>query len=70
MRKLIQNYRNTTLVSSQLVSDRLIQEVNQKQTKNFNEKDPKCDLENVMRSISKEKNNNCRANFRMLNTWL
>ena len=47
-------YRDTTLVSSQLVTDRLIQEVNQKQTKNFNETDPECDLENVMKSIGKK----------------
>ena len=36
-------YKDTTLGSSQLVSDRLIQEVNQKQMKNYNEVDPKYD---------------------------
>ena len=59
-------YKNTTLGSSQLVSDRLIQEINQKQTKIYNEIDPKYDLENVNKAISKEKNNNGRADFRSL----
>ena len=59
-------YKNTTLGSSQLVSDRLIQEINQKQTKNYNEVDPKYDLEIVKKAISKEINNNCRADFRNL----
>ena len=57
-------YKDTTLGSSQLVSDRLIQEINQKQLKNYNEVDPKYDLENVRKAISKEINNNCRADFR------
>ena len=59
-------YIDTTLGSSQLVSDRLIQEINQKQKKNYNEVDPKYDLENVKKAISKEVNNNCRADFRNL----
>ena len=59
-------FKDTTLGSSQLVSDRLIQEKNQKQLKNYNEIDPKYDLENVKKAISKEKNNNCRADFRNL----
>ena len=33
-------YKDTTFGSSQLVSDRLIQEISQKQTKNYNEVDP------------------------------
>ena len=56
-------YKNTTLGSSQLVSDRLIQQVNQKQMKNYNEVDPKYDLESVKIAISKEINKNCRAGF-------
>ena len=59
-------YKDTTLGSSQLVSDRLIQEINQKQMKNYNEVDPKYDLENVKKAISKEINNNCRVDFRNL----
>ena len=59
-------YKDTTLGSSQLVSDRLIHEINQKQTKKYNEVDPKYDLENVKKAISKEINNNCRADFRNL----
>ena len=55
-----------TLGSSQLVSDRLIQKVNQKQTKDHNEVDPNYDLENVRKPISKEINNNCRADLRNL----
>ena len=56
-------YKDTTLGSSQLVSDRLIQETNQKATKNYNEIDPKYDLQNVKEAKSKEMNNNCRADF-------
>ena len=59
-------YKDTTLGWSHLVSDRLIQEINQKQMKNYNEVDPKDDLENVKEAISKEINNNCRADFRNL----
>ena len=59
-------HKDTTLGSSQLVSDRLIQEINQKQRKNYNEVDPKYDLENVKKAISNEINNNCRADFRQL----
>ena len=58
-------YKHTTLGSSQLVSDRLIRERNQKQ-KNYNEVDPKYDLENLKKAISKGINNNCRADFRNL----
>ena len=47
-------YNNTTLGSSQLLSDRLIQEINQKQMKNYKEVDPKYDLENVKKAISKK----------------
>ena len=54
-------YKNTTWGLSQLVSDRLIQEINQKQMKNYNEVDPKYDLENVKKAFSKERNNYCRA---------
>ena len=57
-------YEDTTLGRSQLVSERLIQEINQKQMKNYITVDPKYDLENVKKAISKEKNNNCRAIFR------
>ena len=56
-------YKDTTLGSSQLVSDRLMQEVNQKQTKEYNEEDPKYGLENKKKALSKEINNNCRADF-------
>ena len=59
-------YKDTTLGSSQLVSDCLIQDINQKQIKNYNEVDTKYDLENVNKAKSKEINNNCRANFRNL----
>ena len=59
-------YKDTTLGLSQLVSDRLIQEVNQKQTKDYNEADPKYDLENVKKALNKEIINNCRADFRKL----
>ena len=59
-------YKDTTLGSFQLVSDRLIQEINQKSMKNSNEVDPKYDLENAKRAISNEINNNCRADFRNL----
>ena len=59
-------YKDTTLGLSQLVSNRLIQEINQKQKKNYNEIDPKYYLENVKKAISNEKNNNCRADFRNL----
>ena len=58
--------KDTTLGSSQLVSDRLIQDINQKSMKKFNEVDPKYDLENMKKAISKEINNNCRADFRNL----
>ena len=59
-------YKDKTLGSSQLVSHRLIQEINQKQLKNYNEVDPKYDLENVRKVLSKEINDNCRADFRNL----
>ena len=59
-------YKDTALGSSQLVSDRLIQEVYQKQMKYYNGVDPKYDLENVKKAISKKINNNCRAGFRNL----
>ena len=59
-------YKNTTSGLSQLVSDRLIHEVNQKQMKKYNTIDPKDDLENVKKAVSKEKNKNCRACFRNL----
>ena len=59
-------YRNTTLGSSQLVSYRLIQEVNQKQVKNYNEVKPKYDLENGKKAVSKDLSNHCRAEFRNL----
>ena len=64
--EVLTTYKDTTLGSSQLVSDRLIQEINQKQMKNYNEVDPKYDLENVKKAISKEINKNCRADFRNL----
>ena len=56
-------YKDTTLGSSQLVSDRLIQEVNQKQMKEYNTVDPKYDLENARKANSKEINDKCRADF-------
>ena len=56
-------YKDRTLGSFQLVSDRLMQEVNQGQTKNYNEKDPKYNLENVKKVISEKVNNKCRADF-------
>ena len=46
-------YKDSTLGSSQLVSDRLIQETNQKKMKIYKEVDPKYDLENVKKTISK-----------------
>ena len=58
--------KDTTLGSSQMVSDRLMQERNQKQMKKYNELDPKYDLENVKKAISKKINHNCRADFRNL----
>ena len=54
-------YNDTTLGSFQLVSDCLMQEIIPQQTKNYNEIDPKYDLENVMKAISEELNNKCRA---------
>ena len=59
-------YKDATLGSSQLVSDRRIQEINQKQMKKSNEVNPKYDLENVKKAIGRETNNNCRAVFRNL----
>ena len=64
--EVLTKYKDTTLGSSQLVSDRLIHKINRKQMKNLNEVDPKYDLENVKKAISKERNNNCRAEFRNL----
>ena len=64
--EILTNYKNTTLGSSHLVSGRLIQEINQKQMKSYNEVDPEYDLENVKKAISKEINTNCRADFRNL----
>ena len=61
--EVLTTYKDTTLGSSQLVSDRLIQEVNQKQMEDYDTVDPKYDLENVKKAISKEKNNNSRADF-------
>ena len=58
--------KDTTLGSSQQVSDRLIQEINQKQMKNYNTLDPKYNLEYVKKAISKEINKICRAVFRNL----
>ena len=45
-------YKNTTMGSCKLVSDRLIKELNQKQVKNYYEVDPRYDLENVKKAIS------------------
>ena len=59
-------YKDTTLGSSQMVSDRLIQEVNRKQMKNYYTVDPRYDLENVKKAIGKKLNNNCREDFRNL----
>ena len=64
--EVLTNYKDTTLGSSQLVSDPLIQEKNQKQMKNYNEIDPKYDLEYVRKALGKETNNNCRADFKNL----
>ena len=47
------------------MSDRSIQEVNQKQTKNY-EVEPKYDLKNVKEAKSKEINKNIRADIRFL----
>ena len=52
--------------SFQLVSDCLIQEVKQKQVRNYSEADPKYDFENVMKGMRKDLNNICRADFRSL----
>ena len=41
--EVLKIYKNTTLGLSQLVSDRLIHEMNQKQTRNCNEVDPEYD---------------------------
>ena len=59
-------YKDTTVGSSQLVSDCLIQEINRKQMNNYNEVEPKYDLENVKKANIKVINNNCRADFRNL----
>ena len=59
-------YKDRTLGSSHLVSDCLMQEIKQKQMKNYNEVDRKYDLENVKKAISEEINNNCRPDFRNL----
>ena len=59
-------YKETTSGSSHLVSNHLIQEVNQKQMKNYKKVDPNYDLENVKKAISKEIKNNYRADFRNL----
>ena len=48
-------YKNTTLGSSQLVSDRLMREINQKQTKHYNKADTKYDLEKVKKQLVKKK---------------
>ena len=58
--------KDATLGSSQLVSDCLIQEVNQKQMEDYNTVDSREDLEYVKKAISKEINNNCSADFRNL----
>ena len=63
---VLTSYKDITLGSSQQVSHRLVQEVNQKQAKNYNEADPKYDLEHVKKAITKEINNNCRADFQKL----
>ena len=49
-------YKHKTMGLSQLVSDRLIQEVNEKQIKDYNTVDPKYDLEKIKNAISKEMN--------------
>ena len=59
-------YKDTTLGLSQLVSDRLIQEIKPKQMKNYNKVEPKYDLEKVKKAKNKEVNNNCRADYRNL----
>ena len=59
-------YKDATLGSSQLVTDRLIHEVNQKQMKDSNTVDTSYDLENVRKAFIEEMNNNCRADFRNL----
>ena len=57
-------YKDTTLGMSKLVSDRLIQEVNQKQTKSFNEVDPMYDLESGKKAIGKDIKIICSMDFR------
>ena len=59
-------YKDTTSGLSKLESDCLIQEIKEKQMKNYNEVDPKYDLENVKKAISKDINKNCRADFKNL----
>ena len=56
-------YKDATSGLSQLVTDRLIHEVNQKQMKDSNTVDTSYDLENVKKGFIKEINNNCRADF-------
>ena len=63
--EVLPNYKETTLGSSQLVSERLIKELN-KTNKNYNEVDPKYDLDNLKEAISKDINTNCRTDFRNL----
>ena len=57
-------YKDKSLGSSQLVSDRLIQEVNKKQVKNYNKVDTMYELENVKKAICKEIHKNCKADFK------
>ena len=64
--ELLTIYKDTTLGPSQLISNCLIQDVNHKQTKKYNEVDPKYDLENVKKGKTKKINKNCRADFRNL----
>ena len=58
-------HKNTTLRLSQLVSNRLTKEVNQKQTKYSDEFDPQYEWRK-QRKKKKETNNNCRADCRNL----
>ena len=58
--------KDTKMGSLQLDSDRLLQELNQKQTKNYIETYPEYVLENVRKAISRENNINCRPDFRNL----
>ena len=64
--EVLKFHQDTTLGSSRVVPDRLIQKVYERKTKNYQVVEPQYDLKNVMRAKIKEINNNCRADSRNL----